>query len=166
MTHFRQTLGAPTEDVNFTIHKMKSLPSGGTLASVFNIFEQYGVAAVGKAMKPWSLSPIKPFPSKSNASLLQLITGVKVVSDLGTLTTSLQGPVDRTQVYRSWGLIEGGEYYGKTFRFHPFMTVRNIFLGFMMHFGIAFGSLMLALPPVRWLLKRMVYQPGEGAAKE
>lgn len=166
VTHVRRTLNQPTKDVNFTLHKVKSRPSGGTLASLLELFDTYSLRAVGKAMKPWALSPVAPGPSSSGQSLAQTLTGVKTVSDLGTLTTSIQGAVDRTQVYRSWGLIDAGKFYGQSFRFHPFMTVRNVFVGFIMHSLIALGGLALLFPPVRWGLKRLVYAPGQGPTKE
>ncbi|KAF2156729.1 hypothetical protein K461DRAFT_249200 [Myriangium duriaei CBS 260.36] len=166
VTHLRRTVNEPTKDVNFTLHSIKSRPSGGTLASLLGLFDTYSLSDVGKSMKPWSLSPVAPGPSSSGASIAQSLTGVKVVRDLGTLTTSLQGAVDRTQVYRSWGLIDAGKFYGPAFRYHPFMTVRNVFVGFIVHSLLALGGLALLLPPVRWVLKSIVYAPGQGPTKE
>lgn len=166
VTHVRRTLNQPVKDVNFTVHEIKSKPSGGTLASLLGLFDVYSLNDVRKAMNPWSLSPIPPNPSSSGVSLVQMLTGVKTVSDLGTLTTSIQGPVDRTQVYRSWGLMDAGKFYGSAFRFHPFMTVRNAFIGLLVHSMLALGGLALVLPPVRWLLKKLVYAPGQGPTKD
>jgi hypothetical protein len=35
-----------------------------------------------------------------------------------------------------------------------------------MHVALALGAFVLILPPVRWLLKKLVYQPGDGPTKE
>lgn len=86
--------------------------------------------------------------------------------DLGVLTTSIQGAADATIVNRSWGLLGSGEYYGPRFQFSPYMRARNILTGALIHFALALGTLSLLLPPVRWALKKMVFQPGEGVSKE
>ncbi|KAG9831427.1 hypothetical protein KCU77_g13162, partial [Aureobasidium melanogenum] len=92
--------------------------------------------------------------------------GVRQVRDLGTLSTSIQGATDATIVHRSWGLFENGNFYGPKFRFSPYMHVRNMFTGILVHFAIAFGMIALILSPVRSLLKRFVFQPGEGPSRE
>ncbi|PNS15265.1 hypothetical protein CAC42_8266 [Sphaceloma murrayae] len=168
VSYIQRTLETTTKSVIFTLHRLKAKPSGGTLASVLALFEVYSLAFVGKALKPFSLSPVKPsmIRDSSAPTLLQKLTGVRSVRDLGTLTTSLQGPVDRTQVYRTWGLLDHGDFYGQRFRFYPYMTARNAFLGMLTHLAIAFGGLALLLPPVRAILRRLVYAPGEGPSRE
>ena len=89
----------------------------------------------------------------------------------GTQTTSIQGYADTPIVYRSWGLLTSedlkGESYGPNFKFSPHFTVRNAFVGVMVHITITLMPLVLALPPVRWLMaKLVVFQPGQGPSRE
>lgn len=168
-THIRRTLNASTKDVVFSLYNMKAAPSGGTLGTVMTLFDVYSLQQIGEASKPWVHSPIGP-PASVNAdpspSLMERILGVRVVRDLGTLTTNIQGAVDRTQVHRTWGLLDGGKYYGDKFRFQPYMNARNLLTGALIHLTIIIGALALVLSPVRTLLKRFIYQPGEGPSKE
>ncbi|KAF4548740.1 Hypothetical protein D9617_25g060690 [Elsinoe fawcettii] len=169
VTYIQRTLSRTTKQVIFTLHKVKAKPSGGTLASLLGLFDSYSLSFVGKAMKPWALSPIAPVKtqdSKVSPSFFQTLTGVRSVPDLGTLTTSLQGAVDRTQVYRTWGLIDSGKFYGASFRFFPYMTARNVFVGLLTHLAIAVGGLALLLSPLRAILKRLVYAPGQGPTRD
>jgi hypothetical protein len=46
------------------------------------------------------------------------------------------------------------------------MKPRNWLVGIFVHYFIAIGVAVLVLPPVRNLLRRFVYKPGEGPNKE
>ena len=168
-TYARRTLNAGLVEHNHTIYEMKGAPSGGTLASALNLFESYPLDKVMASTKPWAQSPIgAPSSSLTDPSTapIERFLGVRTVKDLGVLTTSLQGPIDAAQVYRSWGLMDGGKYYGEKFRFRPYASVRNMFTGVLVHLAIAFSSILLLLPPFRALMKRFVTQPGLGPSKE
>jgi len=168
-TYARRTLNVGIVEHNHTVYEMRGAPSGGTLASVLNLFESYPLDKVMASVKPWAQSPIGA-PSSSltdpSPAPLERFLGVRTVRDLGVLTTNLQGPVDATQVYRTWGLLDGGKYYGDKFRFRPYTTVRNMLTGVFVHLAIAFGTLLLLVPPVRTLMKRFVFEPGEGPSQE
>ncbi|PSK51702.1 hypothetical protein B9Z65_2969 [Elsinoe australis] len=169
VTHVQSTLSKTTKNIIFTLHKVRSMPSGGTLASLLGLFDTYSLSFVGKSMKPWALSPVAPVKahgSNNSPTLVQKLTGVRAVRDLGTLTTSLQGAVDRTQVYRTWGLLDHGNFYGSGFRFYPYMTARNLLQGMLTHLAIALGGLALLLSPFRAILKRLVYAPGQGPSRD
>ena len=117
-------------------------------------------------MKPYALSPV-PHPSRSRStSLVTKIFGVRSVSGLGALTTSFAASTNRAIVHRSWGLIDRGNYYGHSFQYSEYLSVRNSFNGMAMHFAVALATVALSLPPIRWLLKKFVYQPGQGDSKE
>jgi hypothetical protein len=85
---------------------------------------------------------------------------------LGLLTDSISGATDAPIVNRSWALYNNGEYYGSKFHFSAYMRAKNQLSGFAMHVALALGAAILILPPVRWLLKKLVYQPGDGPTKE
>ena len=82
------------------------------------------------------------------------------------------GSTNRTVVERSWGLIHEtpsrkDEFYGPNFTFAEYFKPRNYFHGVVVHLFLSIGVALLAfVPPVRALLKKLVYQPGEGADRE
>ena len=104
--------------------------------------------------------------------MLQNIFGARSVSDLGMVTTSPAGITDTSQVERSWGLFQStpsrkAEAYGPNFTFAEFMGTRNWFTGVGLHWALAIGAFFLAfVPPVRSLVKKFVYQPGQGPERE
>ena len=142
------------------------MPSGGTLATVTGLFDHYSVAQVVESTKPWILSPIPgPKPVKSR-SLLSKLSGVVFVPDMGTLTTGIAAGPNRAIVERSWGLFDRGNFYGQSFQYREYMSVRNAFVGTVVHIAITIGMTSLAFPPLRWLLKKIVTAPGGGPAQE
>ena len=113
------------------------------------------------------MSPV-PHPKRSQIStpLLTKLTGVRSVPDLGTLTTPITGRTNTVIVQRSWGLLDKGNLYGPKFQFHEYARVRNAFTGAMMHFALSAGILAFSIYPIRWLLKKLIYQPGDGPTRE
>lgn len=97
---------------------------------------------------------------------MEKLTGVREVSDLGILTHSIQGPADIPIIGRSWGLHDQGRFYGPNFRLSAYMKARNYLTSFAFHMLMVTALTALVIPPVRWLLKSFVYQPGEGPTKE
>lgn len=166
VSYVRQALSTGTAELIMSIHDFIATPSGGTLATIFALFDTYSLTQIAKSSEPYCLCPVAVPTGRAGKPLIEKVTGTRSVSDLGTLTTSLQGGPDATIVNRSWGLIEGGKYYGSNFRFSPYMRARNVLIGFAVHLAITFGVLLLIIPPVRWYLKNAVYQPGTGPSKE
>ena len=135
------------------------------MATVFGVFDHYGVSRLIESSKPYALSPIPGHKDKLVPFLTRL-SGVCYETDLGTLTTGLAAGVNTSLVQRSWGLLNRGNYYGPNFQYKEYATTRSTFTGLVMHLIITFGMAALAIPPVRWLLKMFVHQPGEGPTKE
>lgn len=128
----------------------------------------FSLSQIKAAHSPYSISPI-PAPKPNTPSPISWTTkvfGIRTVPDLGILTTSIGGVVDAPVVERSWGLLGGATFYGPNFRFVEYMKARNYLGALAIHFGILFGSLLLAIPLVRKIARRYVYQPGEGPTKE
>lgn len=157
---------AHTAEIVFSLHNLKGAPSGGTLASLLSIFDKYSPLDLQKAMLPGFLTTTLPPPSAPR-SIATKITGGRTVSGLGQLTTNPFGAADVPIVYRSWDLLKGSkEAYGPSFQFSPFMSTRNVFTGALVHIAALVGPLFLLLPPVRWLLAKFVYQPGQGPTRD
>ena len=172
----KESLDSQTGEVIATVHNMKGTPSGGTLSTVLTIGDSYPISVIQKVHRgDWSSSPVPHPRSTSSPTLLQKslrqFTGVRTVPDLGTITTSPTGGINRGVVQRTWGLLDDGKYYGPNFTYNEYVTVRNRFVGILFHFALAFGMLALAISPIRAILRRLVTAPGQGpneasAAKE
>ncbi len=145
----------------------RSTPSGGTLATLLSILDSYSLRDFANSLKPWALSPTPGSKPTESPSLVQRLFGICNVPDLGTLTTSFSGSANRAIVHRTWGLMGGSSsVYGPKFHFNEYMGVRNVFIGAAVHFLLAIAMVALALPPVRWLVKKLVFAPGQGPTRE
>lgn len=178
----REKFLAPTGEVIISLHELRldkhiklhnhklisfrSKPSGGTLATVFSLLEVFSLKQIKAAMTPYALSPIPGPKVRPSTSLITKITGIKVVPDLGILTTSLAGSSDLAIIHRSWGLSSGSGFYGPNFKVEEYMKARNYLTAIAIHFGLILGGLFLAIPFFRNTARKYVYQPGDGATKE
>ncbi|KAI9893405.1 MAG: hypothetical protein M1814_006702 [Vezdaea aestivalis] len=160
----REELSVPTAQVIFTLQKISGTVSGGTAATVLAIAEKYTIKQLVQASRPWVFSPVPAptAPSKPTSGFF----GILQVPRLGTLGFSPQASADRAIVHRSWGLVGEGRYYGNKFSFVEHAKARNFAVAVVVKivFGLLFAA--VAFPPARWLLRKIVYGPGEGVAKE
>ncbi|KXG52732.1 Saccharopine dehydrogenase / Homospermidine synthase [Penicillium griseofulvum] len=161
----REDLSSSTRHINSTIKEMKSSgPSGGTLSTILTIIEAFPMSELSKSMTPFSLVASPPPKNVPSESILEKLFGVRSIRDLGTVTTSPSGICDMTIVHRSSSLMP--ELYGPHFYFHQFLSVRNALIGVVFHLGFLVAVSLLALPPVRWLVRKFVFAPGTGPSKE
>ncbi|KAJ6164811.1 hypothetical protein N7470_003483 [Penicillium chermesinum] len=161
----REDLSSQTRSIESCIKKIKSAgASGGTLNSIFSNFEALPVSQLFKGFQPFSLAVSTPPKDVPGESILEKLLGVRYVRDLGTLTTSPNGMADMAIVHRSSSLMS--ELYGKRFYFRQLLYVRSYFLGVLFHVGFNLFMASLLIPPVRWLLRRVVYAPGAGPSLE
>ena len=163
---FRKEYSLPTREVVCTMHVIKGSLSGGTLATILSILDSYNLRAIGRSTTPWAMSPIPGPSSPGRRTWTSRLFGVRWVPQLGVLTTSLTASTNTAIVQRSWGLLENGEYYGPNFAYSEYLTAKNAFVGVALHFAFALSLLALTLPPVRWLVRKFVYAPGEGVHKD
>lgn len=170
--HLYKTTSQPAREAFVSMLDIKGVPSGGTLATVFNLFDYYNPSQIMAAAKPEAISILSV--AKPSSASPRSFLGVKSVPDVGTVTTSVQASADVPIVHRSWGLFRSAkeqfpgisEAYGSQFNFYCHMNARNLFMGILTHFTFSLASLFLLIPPVRWFLGRMVPQPGEGSSDD
>jgi len=168
----KKELKADTGDVVVSFHTLKAKASGGTLATVLNLFESYGFRQIGESHKPYALSPVKSSKPTPKASIFSKLTGLYNIPVLGTLCTSVTSGTNAAIVFRSWGLAKSEpvlakQFYGPNFTYRELMRPKSKLGGVMMHYGLIFGGLLLALlPPVRALVRRLIFQPGQGPERE
>jgi short subunit dehydrogenase-like uncharacterized protein len=139
-------------------------PSGGTLDTILTMFDSLSTSELMKSMTPFALAASAPPKTLPSDSILQRVLGFRSIRDLGTVTTSPSAMADITLVHRSSTLMP--EFYGKSFYFRQFLSVRNALIGLAVHVGFTVGVMLLALPPVRWLLRKFIFAPGSGPRRE
>jgi hypothetical protein len=130
----------------------------------------YSIFQIQAASKPFISSPAPHKPPHRPSTTL---TGVYHDPILGTMATCPTGGVDASVVERTWGLFHSslpgreGEFYGENFRWQELSRVNGWIHGVGKNLGLAVGSALVALcPPLRFLLKRILVQPGEGPTRE
>jgi short subunit dehydrogenase-like uncharacterized protein len=168
--HIRSTYNEGLTSVISTVQSVRGGISGGTAASAMNISSAYPTAYLLKTLAPYSLSPVKPQKSQLRsvppASLTSTLFGYWNVPDLGLLIQWPATSIDRAIVHRSWGLFDGGEWYGKDFRFAALLRAQNAFAGALQHYGLTLLQILMLLPPGRWLLRKWLSEPGQGPDRD
>ena len=89
------------------------------------------------------------------------------------MSTCPTADVDASVVERTWGLLsqlEGPraqESYGDNFRWLQLSATSSWFAGVVKNVAIVLGSaLLLLLPPLRMILRKVLTQPGQGPSRE
>ena len=152
--------------VTTCVHDVSGGPSGGTLLTILTVLDTYGISGIAAASKAFAMSPVPGPRNKAQESLTTKFTGVRTVANLGMLTSSISASVNKAIVERSWGLLDKGKFYGPKFSFSEYMRVSNMFSGIAFHYLFLSFGLLLLLPPVRWLAKKLVTSPGQGPSKQ
>ena len=151
---------------------LSAAPSGGTLATVFTLFENFSIREVKASHVPFALSPLPhPQPTSTKRSFLRSLTGLAKVPNLGLLTTSLAGMTDAAIVERTWGLLSVNpsrkeQFYGPNFTFKEYMRTPNWFRGMIQHYAMTLFGFVLITPPLRKFIWSFVHQPGQGPDRE
>ncbi|KAF1812626.1 hypothetical protein P152DRAFT_458447 [Eremomyces bilateralis CBS 781.70] len=164
----RKKLDAGVRDVVNGVTVFDFKPSGGTLLTMLTLLESFSFKQLGTSMRPFGLSPV-PRPRATATrpgTLLTKLFGYFRHPDIGTLTSWTMAATNEAIVGRSWGLFDGGKHYGGSFRFGEFRKVRNVVVAMIMHFGLAFIASLVAFPPARKLIQKLVVQPGSGPDPE
>ena len=156
----RKELLIGTKEVVACMHELKGTPSGGTIATALGLLDHYSLKEVAKSAGTWASSSIPRTGPEDGPSLISKVFGVRKVPGLGTLTTLISAGPNVATVQRSWGLLDSGKLYGPNFTYHEYLSVRNTAIAVAVHFAFASVSLAVAIPPIRWLIKRYFYVPG------
>ena len=135
--------------------------SGGTLATALGILSAFSLSEIRTSTAPYALAPTSGVPPPS-ASIFSLLTGLRFIAGLGWLTTSITSSTNTPIVQRSSILLN----YGPKFRYQEYLRPSSRFWGVVAHWGLIFGGVALAIPPVRWLVGKLVYEPGQGPSVE
>ncbi|KAI0971848.1 hypothetical protein F4678DRAFT_472321 [Xylaria arbuscula] len=168
----KSELSAPVGDVVVSVHELHAAPSGGTLATVIGLFEVFSFKQVAASHKPYALSPIPNPKSAPKASIQSILTGAYHIPNLGLQSTSVTGGTDAAVVHRTWGVLQQEpalrkHAYGPNFTYREFAKTRNIATAMVTHYGLLIGGFLLAFcSPFRNLVRKFVFQPGQGPSRE
>ena len=182
-TQVRDSFGVATKSITSLVWDMKSAPSGGTLATVFSIFEMIPTKQLMASMKPYALSPV-PRPSGTYPARggLGRFSGMMQVPKLGLAVDAgaIMGITNAAIVWRTWGLFQQaaagsapaqkphsttskeGLSYGPDFHYTEAKKASGRLNGLLYHLAMSTFPVFLLFSPLRWLLKRLVFQPGQG----
>ncbi|EED21540.1 conserved hypothetical protein [Talaromyces stipitatus ATCC 10500] len=163
----RSKFSSQVGDVVMDLYRLTSIPSGGTLATILNLFGHYPLKALRQSIEPYALSPVPNSNARPKRSRLSSLTGVYKIPGLGLLSTSISGKANEAIVFRTWGLFkqEPGlqkEFYGPKFTYREFMYAPGFVRGMLTHYFIVMGGYLLLLAPIRSLIRQFVFKPGDG----
>jgi short subunit dehydrogenase-like uncharacterized protein len=164
----QQRFGTYCSHVKMRVKAMRGGASGGTIASMMNIVkEAAGDAALRKELaNPYSLCPAAESPKTRQDKLSR----PQYDPDFGVwLAPFVMANINTRIVHRSNALSNYA--YGREFRYDEAMIAGQGAKGRITAFAISAGLAIFAgasaLPPSRWLLKRIaVPAPGEGPSPE
>ncbi|KAN0125540.1 Saccharopine dehydrogenase domain containing protein [Russula decolorans] len=150
---------------------------GGTIATFITACEDVPFNHLLLSSRDWSLSPVPGARSPTPSLVNRLGPGSRIVGGIG-----LFGRVNRALVQRTAGLREfahrearlsgrggggagAGASYGPAFTYTEFTPTGNTFVACMLSLALGFGFAALTFfAPIRWVVKRLVTQPGSGPA--
>ena len=162
---FKERHGRYASEVKMAAGKMSGGPSGGTLASMLNIFEEITEnPAIRKVLgNPYALNPkgVRG-PDKGDQ------TGVRYDHDLGWTGPFLMAAINTRIVRRSHALM--GLPWGEDFRYSEVMSTgrgpRAFARAVSFTGGIAAFVAAIAFPLTRPLVVKRLPAPGEGPSEE
>jgi len=167
--------------------EMRGGVSGGTLHTSMAALEEVPRATLEASMKDYVLSPVEGLPSPRPRLLYTLpLSSPRVRGSFFAMIG-----INRSVVQRTWGLHElearrlstrananaVGQFdgqaerkrltYGRQFRYDEFIAMPNAAVAVLFTIAFAAGLASLTLfPPLRWLFKKLVTQPGQGPSDE
>jgi short subunit dehydrogenase-like uncharacterized protein len=135
-----------------------------------NLFDQYPLRTLLQSVEPYALSPVLNSHPTPKGSRWASLTGLTRVPGLGLLTTNVTAKMNAAIVFRTWGLTKQEpslqpEFYGPNFTYREFMYAHGVMRGFLTHYAVLVGAMLILVPPFRSLLKRL-FKPGEGPDKD
>lgn len=171
-SHLRKKTGLSIREVIVSLTRLSGQPSGGTLATVLGVFDSYGALGLAKAGGPKGYLPATyrlPKTKQGLSGIFGRLLGMRRVPHLGLQCLPILNSVDVPVIQRTWALLQDSKQpdaYGPNFRFKIYTKARSVLHAIVINTAAIVGPLMLAFPPVRWLLRRLVTQPGQGPSKE
>ena len=109
----------------------------GRIAKSFSTLQEISQAATFDA-----ISPVKGPEQPSRKSVYR-------DEDLGVLTSWFNNIGDRSTVFRTWGLMDGGKYYGPRFSWSEYMRVSGWISAIFFYIVLKLFAILPIFPPFR-----------------
>ncbi|KAJ6497433.1 Saccharopine dehydrogenase-domain-containing protein [Mycena sanguinolenta] len=157
-------------DTSTSAYSVRGGMSGGTIGTVISILEHVPREELRVSSKEYSISPSIGVPSPREPLVRRLF-----LPDTGkTLTGAMffMTPTNRALVQRSWGLLEmeaaqdnSHVRYGPGFQYSELLVTGGAVKAVLLTLGMAIGLGAMLISPLRWLLKKVLPQSGEGPSE-
>jgi short subunit dehydrogenase-like uncharacterized protein len=166
--HAKQKFGEACSSIKMRVKKMKGAASGGTVASMTNIFKEVASnSALRKLLaNPYAICP----PDHGNKVRQDNMNRPQYDNDFNSWVAPFVMAVINTRiVHRSNALIDGG--YSQHFEYNEAMLTGKGLMGGGLAAGVGAGlggfAMAAVLPPTRWAMEKFILpKPGEGPSQD
>jgi short subunit dehydrogenase-like uncharacterized protein len=166
--HAKQKFGQTCSSIKMRVKKMKGAASGGTIASMTNIFKE---VASNPALRKTLANPYAICPANHGNSVRQNnMNRPQFDNDFNSWVAPFVMAVINTRiVHRSNALVEDG--YSQHFDYNEAMLTGKGLMGsgIAAGVGVGLGSFAMAavIPATRWAMEKFILpKPGEGPSLE
>jgi short subunit dehydrogenase-like uncharacterized protein len=166
--HAKQQFGQTCSNIKMRVKKMKGAASGGTVASMTNIFKEVASnPALRKVLaNPYAICP----PNHGNNVRQDSMNRPQYDNDFNSWVAPFVMAVINTRiVHRSNALVENG--YSQHFDYNEAMLTGRGLMGSGIAAGVGVGlggfAMAAVIPPTRWVMEKFILpKPGEGPSLE
>jgi short subunit dehydrogenase-like uncharacterized protein len=166
--HAKQQFGQTCSNIKMRVKKMKGAASGGTVASMTNIFKEVASnPALRKVLaNPYAICP----PNHGNTVRQESMNRPQYDNDFNSWVAPFVMAVINTRiVHRSNALVENG--YSQHFDYNEAMLTGRGLMGRGIAAGVGVGlggfAMAAVIPPTRWVMEKFILpKPGEGPSLE
>jgi short subunit dehydrogenase-like uncharacterized protein len=166
--HAKKQFGETCSSIKMRVKKMKGAASGGTVASMTNIFKEVATnPALRKILAdPYAICP----PDHGNSARQNSMNRPQYDTDFNSWVAPFVMAVINTRiVYRSNVLVEGG--YSQNFEYNEAMLTGKGIIGSSIAAGVGVGlggfAMAAVIPPTRWAMEKFILpKPGEGPSPD
>jgi short subunit dehydrogenase-like uncharacterized protein len=166
--HAKQQFGQTCSNIKMRVKKMKGAASGGTVASMTNIFKEVASnPALSKVLaNPYAICP----PNHGNTVRQESMNRPQYDNDFNSWVAPFVMAVINTRiVHRSNALVENG--YSQHFDYNEAMLTGRGLMGSGIAAGVGVGlggfAMAAVIPPTRWVMEKFILpKPGEGPSLE
>jgi short subunit dehydrogenase-like uncharacterized protein len=162
--HAKQKFGQTCSSIKMRVKKMKGAASGGTVASMTNIFKE---VASNPALRKMLANPYALCPSDHGNTVRQNnMNRPQYDNDFNNWVAPFVMAVINTRiVHRSNALVENG--YSQHFDYNEAMLTGKGLMGSGIAAGVGVGlssfAIAAVIPPTRWAMENFILpKPGEG----
>ncbi len=161
-----EKFGKPCQEIHMQVKAAKGGLSGGTIYSLMNVIEETAKdpSLRSKMADPYMLCPSNTVKTRQHKTPLFTLDQHSKRWEIPFMMAAINTRV----VMRSESLL--APLYGENFRYDEAQSVGSGFSGRVkaMTAGAGLAGFMLtaALPPGRWLLNKLMPQPGEGPSPQ